>query len=171
MEENEFIEPEPEPEPEQNFETTKDVKTSINVMNTLENIINEIDYIMDPEEDGVMVKMAEDLGSGGGSGEETGKAVTEDPTDEMMTGIDLGLLEPSNDAIIVNNDVEILRFVLSIHIHDFNSYHPFPLAKWTKPTMLRRQTSLRDSHSSRREGKSILKRSTTQPVYFLHLVI
>ena len=134
MEENEFIEPEPEPEP--NFETTKDVKTSINVMNTLVNIINEIDYIMDPEEDGMMVKMAEDLGSGGGSGEETGKAVTEDPTDEMMTGIDLGLLEPSNDAIIVNNDVEILRFVLTI-IHQFNSHCSFPLAKWTQPTKTR----------------------------------
>ena len=134
MEENEFIEPEPEPEP--NFETTKDVKTSINVMNTLVNIINEIDYIMDPEEDGVMVKMAEDLGSGGGSGEETFKEITEDPTDEMMTGIDPGLLEPSNDAIIVNNDVEILRFVLTI-IHQFNSHCSFPLAKWTQPTKTR----------------------------------
>ena len=118
MEENEFFEPEPEPEPEPvqqpNFATTKDVKTSINVMNTLVNIINEIDYIMDPEEDGVMVKMAEDLGSGGGSGEETDKEITEDPTDEMITGIDPGLLEPSNAAIIINNDVEVLRFVLTI---------------------------------------------------------
>ena len=114
MEENDNIEPVPEPEPEPYFETTKDVKTSITVMNTLENIIDEIDYIIDPEEDGVMVKMGEDLGSGGGSGEESVKEITEDPTDEMMTGIDPGLLEPSNDAIIVNNDVEIFRFVLTI---------------------------------------------------------
>ena len=116
MEENEFFEPEPEPESVQkpNFATTKDVKTSLTVMNTLVNVINEMDYIMDPEEDGVMVKMAEDLGSGGGSGEETDKEITEDPTDEMITGIDPGLLEPSNAAIIINNDVEVLRFVLTI---------------------------------------------------------
>ena len=152
---------------------TKDVKTSITVMNTLENIIDEIDYIMDPEEDGLMVKMGEDFGSGGGSGEETVKEITEDPTDEMMTGIDPGLLEPSNDAIIVNNDVEILRFVLTIIciIHDFNSYHSSSLGKWTQPTKMRRQTSLRDSHCSRREEKLILKRSTTQLVNFLHPVI
>ena len=74
-------------------------------MNTLENIINEHDYLMDPDEDGVMVKLAEDLGSGGGSGES--------PVDEKMIGIDPGLLESSNDAIIVNNDVELLRFSFS----------------------------------------------------------
>ena len=103
LDENKYIETEPKPEP--NFKTTKDVKTSITVMNTLENIINEHDYLMDPDEDGVMVNLAEDLGSGGGSGES--------PVDEKMIGIDPGLLESSNDAIIVNNDVELLRFSFS----------------------------------------------------------
>ena len=82
-------------------------------MNTLENIITETDYILDPEQDGLMLKMTEDLGSGGGSGEKTDSEVTQDPTDEMMTGIDPGLFESSNDAIIVNNDVELFRSLLS----------------------------------------------------------
>ena len=101
LDEKKFIEPEPKP----NLKTTKDIKTSITVMNTLENIIDEHDYLMDPDEDGVMVKLAEDLGSGGGSGES--------PVDEKMIGIDPGLLESSNEAIIVNNDVELLRFSFS----------------------------------------------------------
>lgn len=120
LDENEYIEPEPEPY----LETTEDVKTSITVMNTLENIITETDYILDPDEDGLMLRMTEDLGSGGGSGaplpplpplpvEETDTEITQDPTDEMMTGIDPRLLESTNDAIIVNNDVEIFRFLLS----------------------------------------------------------
>ena len=109
--ENENIEPEPEPEPY--LETTEDVKTSITVMNTLENINTETEYIMDPEQDGLMLKMTEDLGSGGGSGEKTDSEITQDPTDEMMTGIDPGLFESSNDAIIVNNDVELFRSLLS----------------------------------------------------------
>ena len=92
---------EPEPEPEPNFEITKDVKTSITVLNTLENIINEHDYLMDPNEDSEMVTLDEDLGSGSG----------DNPMDnKKMTGIDPGLLESSNDAVIVNNDVELIRF-------------------------------------------------------------
>ena len=97
LDENKYIEPEPEP----NFEITKDVKTSITVMNTLENIINEHDYLMDPNEDSEMVTLDEDLGSGSG----------DNPMDnKKMTGIDPGLLESSNNAVIVNNDVELIRF-------------------------------------------------------------
>ena len=98
FDENKYIKPEPEPEP---FEITKNVKTSITVLNTLENIINEHDYLMDPNEDGEMVTLDEDLGSGSG----------DNPMDnKKMTGIDPGLLESSNDAVIVNNDVELIRF-------------------------------------------------------------
>ena len=68
-------------------------------MNTIDNIINEHDYLLDPDEDGEMVTLDEDLGSGSG----------DKPMDKMI-GIDPGLLESSNDAIIVNNDVELLRF-------------------------------------------------------------
>ena len=90
-----------EPEPEPNFEITKDVKTSITVMNTIENILNEHDYLLDPDEDGEMVTLDEDLGSGSG----------DNPMDnKKMIGIDPGLLESSNDAVIVNNDVELIRF-------------------------------------------------------------
>ena len=100
FDENKYIKPEPEPEPEP-FEITKNVKTSITVLNTLENIINEHDYLMDPNEDGEMVTLDEDLGSGSG----------DNPMDnKKMTGIDPGLLESSNDAVIVNNDVELIRF-------------------------------------------------------------
>ena len=70
-------------------------------MNTIDNIINEYDYLLDPDEDGEMVTLDEDLGSGSG----------DKPMDnKKMIGIDPGLLESSNDAIIVNNDVELLRF-------------------------------------------------------------
>ena len=67
-------------------------------MNTIENIINEHDYLLDPDEDGEMVTLDEDLGSGSGDKPMDNK--------KMIGGIDPGLLESSNDAIIVNNDVE-----------------------------------------------------------------
>ena len=70
-------------------------------MNTIDNIINEHDYLLDPDEDGEMVTLDEDLGSGSG----------DKPMDnKKMIGIDPGLLESSNDAVIVNNDVELIRF-------------------------------------------------------------
>ena len=130
-------------------------------MNTLENIINEHDYLMDPDDDGVVVKLAEDLGSGGGSGES--------PVDEKMIGIDPGLLESSNDAIIVNNDVELLRFHFLVH-KEIPIFFLFFSAKWTRTATIKGQTNPPDFHCSLREEKLILKRSTTQPVNFHQLV-
>ena len=88
-----------------------EVKTSINVLNTLEDIfINDIDNTVEPEEESTMSKMFEDLGSGSGSEEETENDMTKDNGDEMMTGIDPGLLETSNSTVPAKNDVEIFRF-------------------------------------------------------------
>ena len=92
-------------EPE--FDKTMEVKTSINVLNTLEDIfINDIDNTVEPEEESTMSKMFEDLGSGSGSEEETEDNMTKNNGDEMMTGIDPGLLETS---VTAENDVEIFR--------------------------------------------------------------
>ena len=88
-----------------------EVKTSINVLNTLEDIfINDIDNTVEPEEESTMSKMFEDLGSGSGSEEETEDNMIKDYGDEMMTGIDPGLLETSNSTVTAKNDVEIFRF-------------------------------------------------------------
>merc|ERR1712045_1023105 len=61
-------------EPE--FYKTMEVKTSINVLKTLEDIfINDIDNTVEPEEESTMSKMFEDLGSGSGSEEETAHSI------------------------------------------------------------------------------------------------
>ena len=96
-------------EPE--LDKTMEVKTSINVLNTLEDIfINDIDNTVEPEEESTMSKMFEDLVSGSGSEEETENDMTKDNGDEMMSGIDPGLLETSNSTVPAKNDVEIFRF-------------------------------------------------------------
>ena len=96
-------------EPE--LDKTMEVKTSINVLNTLEDIfINDIDNTVESEEESTMSKRFEDLGSGSGSEEETEDNMTKDNGDEMMTGIDPGLLETSNSTVPAKNDVEIFRF-------------------------------------------------------------
>ena len=92
---------------EPKYDKNMEIKSSINVLNTLEDIfINDIDNTVESEEESTMSKMFEDLGSGSGSEEETEDNMTKNNGDEMMTGIDPGLLETS---VTAENDVEIFR--------------------------------------------------------------